>query len=124
LSVIFLFFLNESQQTRELKDQLLITADLKFIIVKSIMIFQIIEPVKFLCNVTDADAAIQLLCQSILRDVVGYHTLEFLNTNKNSITGQMQVIIKYYQTISLKPAFVYYLKRKSWELLASHGELK
>jgi hypothetical protein len=78
------------QQTRELKDQLLITADLKFIIVKSIMIFQIFDPVKFLCNVTDADGALQLLCQSILRDVVGYHTLEFLNTNKNSITGQMQ----------------------------------
>jgi regulator of protease activity HflC (stomatin/prohibitin superfamily) len=123
-----MFFLNESQQTRELKDQLLITADLKFIIVKSIMIFQIFDPVKFLCNVTDADGALQLLCQSILRDVVGYHTLEFLNTNKNSITGQMQVIIIHYQTkISSKSAYCFIfiiLKRKSWELLASHGELE
>ena len=60
----------------------MITADLNFVGVKSLMIYQIIHPAKFLCNVVDGETDIQLLCQAILRDVVGYNTFDFLRRNK------------------------------------------
>ncbi len=74
----------------------MITADLNFVGVKSIMIYQIIHPAKFLCNVVDGDTAIQLLCQAILRDVVGYNTFDFLRRNKRELAFQMEVTIKFY----------------------------
>ena len=70
----------------------MITADMNFVGVKSIMIYQIIHPAKFLCNVVDGDKAIQILCQAILRDVVGYNSFQFLRTNKRELAFQMEVI--------------------------------
>jgi regulator of protease activity HflC (stomatin/prohibitin superfamily) len=64
---------------------------MKSIVAKSFIIFQIIEPVNYLVNIRDPDRAVEVLCQAILRDVVGYNTYDALLSNKRELAFEMEV---------------------------------
>ena len=59
--------------------------------VDAVVYYRIFDPKTSVTNIKDASRATKLLAQTTLRNVLGAHTLAEMLSERDSISGQMQV---------------------------------